>query len=546
MLKGGDATTKLKDAIEKNFADIKKAGDDLVKGAGDIESKFKDFLKNIPKWAQDLLPKDMWKDIFQTGQIGNTLSKGLDLAKGVLAVKGPEAAATFVDGLRSTLESKLSGMKPDVAAKWQPILDMLSTPPTDISQWPGWVSKVEAAIAHVNDPAAGIVSTYNGIPAKIDVSAYATAGGKAGAAFASAFSANIAKIQALPPTAKGGFGLGTIGAAIGAGQATAPPAKPTAAAVPGVDVAAATAALKGLQAEAQAIFSSMNVMMQGVATKMKEFFTTGAKDADGALRGLMAEAQAIFNNIAAMPPGVASSINSNFASGAKDADGSLRGLEAEAQAIMNNIAKMPTGVAKSLNTNFNTGAQDAAGALNSLQNKAQGVMNNIRAAALSAAAAVRSIGTAVASLPSSKTISITITGGALGAIHAIQSAVDSLHGKSITVSVGLTGPGVGFLQHGYHGVVASPHLFMVGEAGPERVDVSPVAGAGAGPVTPTFDRTVNLIPSLQGGGRGAGAGVGGSALGAGSGKEITIIVNLGGREIWREVRKNIFEDISQF
>lgn len=539
MLKGGDATGKLKDAIEKNFADIKKAGDDLLKGAGDIESKFKDFMKNIPKWAQDLLPKDMWKDIFQTGQIGNTLSKGLDLAKGVLATKGPEAAVTFVDGLRAKLEEKLSGMKPDVQAKWQPILDMLSTPPTDISQWPGWVSKVEAAIAKVNDPAQGIISTYNGIPAKLDVSGYASAGGKAADAFTNAFSANMAKMQALAPTQKGGWGLGAIGAAMGAGQQAAAGAKPTAPALPGgIDVTAATAALKGLQAEAQAIMNNIVKMAAGVGAAINTWFAKGATDAVGSLNALQANAQAIMNNLAKMPTGVAASINSNFATGAKDADGSLRGLQANAQAVMNNLAKMPVGVAASMNKNFAQAARDVDGAMRGMQSNFQGIMNNMKAAADSVARAVAAIGTAVQRLPSSKSISITITGGALGAIASIQHAVDNLHGKSISVSVGLTGPGVAFLAEGFHGFISKPTMLMVGEAGPERVDVSPL-GAAAVPEPSAIRRAHGLGSGLRGGG---GAG-GGPGLG---GNEIHIHINVGGKEVWREVRKSIFEDISQF
>lgn len=65
----------------------------------------------------------------------------------------------------------------------------------------------------------------------------------------------------------------------------------------------------------------------------------------------------------------------------------------------------------------------------------------------------------------------------IAAVNSLKSAIAGLKDK--TVHVGLTGPGVKFLAQGYHGVVDKPTLMMVGEAGPERVDVSPAVGSKA-------------------------------------------------------------------
>lgn len=63
------------------------------------------------------------------------------------------------------------------------------------------------------------------------------------------------------------------------------------------------------------------------------------------------------------------------------------------------------------------------------------------------------------------------------AVHNLQSAINSLHSKTITVKANVSGPGVKFLAEGFHGVVDKPTLFIAGEAGPERIDVSKAPGA---------------------------------------------------------------------
>jgi len=84
---------------------------------------------------------------------------------------------------------------------------------------------------------------------------------------------------------------------------------------------------------------------------------------------------------------------------------------------------------------------------------------------------------------------------AIKAIDVVAKRINSLSGinPSVNVHVGVTGPGVKFLAEGMHGVVTKPTLFMAGEAGPERIDVSPTSGkTGQGL---TLDRNVKVRPT---------------------------------------------------
>src|SRR4029078_5669717 len=80
---------------------------------------------------------------------------------------------------------------------------------------------------------------------------------------------------------------------------------------------------------------------------------------------------------------------------------------------------------------------------------------------------------------------------AQSAVEDLQSAIDHLKGKSITIHVGISGAGVKYLATGYHGVINEPTILVVGEAGAERVDVSPSNQAPTGLLS---DRNVNINP----------------------------------------------------
>ncbi|HEY1248035.1 MAG TPA: hypothetical protein VGE97_03505 [Nitrososphaera sp.] len=88
---------------------------------------------------------------------------------------------------------------------------------------------------------------------------------------------------------------------------------------------------------------------------------------------------------------------------------------------------------------------------------------------------------------------------ATSAVEDITNALNNIPTRvDVTVFVGLEGPGVAFLAGGYHGIVDEPTLLVVGEAGAERVDVSPATG----PASPLFiegegGRTGVTNPLLQ-------------------------------------------------
>jgi len=64
-------------------------------------------------------------------------------------------------------------------------------------------------------------------------------------------------------------------------------------------------------------------------------------------------------------------------------------------------------------------------------------------------------------------------GSAAGQVSRLASAINSLHDKTVTVTYRQVGSPTGF-QHGFHGTISGPMAFIAGEAGPERVDVTPV------------------------------------------------------------------------
>src|SRR4030095_15349007 len=64
---------------------------------------------------------------------------------------------------------------------------------------------------------------------------------------------------------------------------------------------------------------------------------------------------------------------------------------------------------------------------------------------------------------------------ALSAVGKVAQRINDLSKLNPTVNVGISGPGAKYVGHakGYHGMVDEPTLMMVGEKGPERVDVTP-------------------------------------------------------------------------
>jgi hypothetical protein len=69
-----------------------------------------------------------------------------------------------------------------------------------------------------------------------------------------------------------------------------------------------------------------------------------------------------------------------------------------------------------------------------------------------------------------------------GLIGEVKSYISALGGIpshiSTTANLVFTGGGVTHAQHGFHGVVTGPKLFLAGEAGVERVDIGPGGGGG--------------------------------------------------------------------
>jgi hypothetical protein len=116
---------------------------------------------------------------------------------------------------------------------------------------------------------------------------------------------------------------------------------------------------------------------------------------------------------------------------------------------------------------FDSAMSDADSAASSAASSIEGSMSTIADSAASAQDAVEQLGSAIDGLPSS---------------------------KNINIHVGISGPGVKYLAEGFHGIIDKPTLLIVGEAGPERVDVGQAGGKASGLF---MDRNLNVNPIMS-------------------------------------------------
>jgi hypothetical protein len=114
-----------------------------------------------------------------------------------------------------------------------------------------------------------------------------------------------------------------------------------------------------------------------------------------------------------------------------------------------------------------------------------GAMSNADSAASSAASSIEGSMSTIADSAASAQDAVEQLGGA---INSLPSS------KNITIHVGISGPGVKYLAEGFHGVIDKATLLIVGEAGPERVDVGPAGGKATGLF---MDRNLNVNPIMS-------------------------------------------------
>jgi hypothetical protein len=114
-----------------------------------------------------------------------------------------------------------------------------------------------------------------------------------------------------------------------------------------------------------------------------------------------------------------------------------------------------------------------------------GAMSNADSAASSAASSIEGSMSTIADSAAS----------AQDAVEQLGSAINGLpSSKNITIHVGISGPGVKYLAEGFHGIIDKPTLLIVGEAGPERVDVGQAGGKASGLF---MDRNLNVNPIMS-------------------------------------------------
>jgi hypothetical protein len=85
--------------------------------------------------------------------------------------------------------------------------------------------------------------------------------------------------------------------------------------------------------------------------------------------------------------------------------------------------------------------------------------------------AVRAIGTIQSALNRLRgpTVRVTVTDN--GTVNSVQRRINSIRGRTVFIDVRQRLVGSRFVQHGFHGIVTQPTMFIAGEKRPERVDV---------------------------------------------------------------------------
>jgi hypothetical protein len=159
-----------------------------------------------------------------------------------------------------------------------------------------------------------------------------------------------------------------------------------------------------------------------------------------------------------------------FVNGMNEALNIATSFGQEFESIMGTVTEGLATAAESAATfaeDFDSAMSDAISAGASAATDLESSFGEIGSAASSAASEVDALGSAIEGLPSS---------------------------KNITIHVGISGPGVKYLAEGYHGIIDKPTLLIVGEAGPERIDVGPAGGKASGLF---MDRNLNVNPIMS-------------------------------------------------
>lgn len=116
-------------------------------------------------------------------------------------------------------------------------------------------------------------------------------------------------------------------------------------------------------------------------------------------------------------------------------------------------------------------------------------------------------------------------------VHNLQNAINGLHGKTVEIQQHYAAPTGTKLAKGFHGMVTQPTTVIVGEKGPERLDVTPKAELDE-------RERAGIISNNK-------SGTGGESRVVHEHNHTTII-NLDGREIAKTTRKYVDEDNQQF
>jgi hypothetical protein len=185
----------------------------------------------------------------------------------------------------------------------------------------------------------------------------------------------------------------------------------------------------------------------------------------------------------------------------------------------NMVAAFTKGM-KDANTAMTTG-------LNTMKTNVDRVMgtivSSIETSIGKAKTAIDGLKLAIASIPLTHNTNITAVWQGQSAVNQAINALNSVHDKTVTLTtINRTVNQTVFAAGGFHGVVSGATPFMVGEAGPEQVDITPAGqSAGGSNAHAPGGRQTPIIVNIQESNQ-------------------PIIIKMDSREVGRGVKKNIF------
>jgi hypothetical protein len=251
------------------------------------------------------------------------------------------------------------------------------------------------------------------------------------------------------------------------------------------------AALNALPQTARTAVATINVAFSQIGATIQPAMAAIQQSASTTMAAIVAITQSSIQRIPPIFSSVIAQVASLEGKFSTDAANAFNSVVAVAQNIIPKITPVFTNMAQAVGNSMLvivTKANQVFPAVSAASNQAA---NIVRTGLPGAMQTVISAASSMSARVSGSFLNIASSAQtAVNATRSLQGAIDSLHGKSISIYVGITGPGVGYLGSTVAPRLASgigpmiinhPMNMMVGESGPEMVHVLPLkSAAGAG------------------------------------------------------------------